>query len=807
MLISYLKITIRNLFRNKTHSIINIFGLSLGLVVCIFIYQYSSLELNYDNFYKDSDRIYRISYQKFLDGELTENIAKSPSALADAIKAEIPEVEIVTAFYPLDKVTISSENTEKFNSEKVFMIDTSFLKIFTPTILKGSLNGNGILISESTAEKYFNRVDPINKIVSISDEDKYEAKIIGMFKNLPVNSHMAYDILIIDNKIHDDASWQWTGFYTYVKLKENVSLSEFNRKINGLAQANTKKEFNVSVNLTAQPLRDIHLRSDLNEELNPNGNYNSLLFLILTGCFILIIAWVNYVNLSLAKSTERLKEIGIRKVVGSNMIGLIKQFLFESSLFNILSVIVAVCLTKFLSPYISELSGKQLVFYDLLIGLNFWIGLLTIIIVGTIITGLYPALVYSKFKPVNALKGILNNSVTSRTSFNKALMVFQFSIAVFLIIGTLVIYKQMNYMRNSDLGININGIVVVKSPNVLKEKWSDKLVTYVIDSGYFSKVKTFSNSLTSYNSFNVASISHIPGKELIWGTEGFRREDAEPNKVHALYMAGIDYEYFPTFRVQFKAGRNFSEEHRTDQLNTVILNEEACKLLGFEKPEDAIGKNLVFYDQSKKEIIGVVNNYHQESLKQTIKPTFYQLLPRALDYLAVSIPSKNVPQSISIIKEQWTKVFGDNPFEYFFLDDFFNEQYKQDQKFGELFTLFTSLSIFIACIGLFGISSHMLMQRTKEIGIRKILGASLMSILSLLSGYYLKLVLIAFILAVPISYLTMTKWLDNFAFKINLEWWIFITPLTAILLITLMTISFQSIRTSLMNPVKSLRSE
>jgi putative ABC transport system permease protein len=806
MLFSYLKIAIRNLFRNKIHSLINILGLAIGLTACIFIYQYSSLELSYDNFYKDTDRIYRINYQKFLDGKRTRNIAKSPSALVSAVKTEIPEAEIVTGFYLLDKVTISSENTEKFNSEKVFAIDTSFLKIFNPTIIKGLPIGDGVLISELIAEKYFKKVDPINKVVTINGEDKFEAKIIGVFKDLPVNSHMTYDILVINNKIYNDLSWQW-NFYNYVKLKENVSLPEFNRKINRLAQANIKKEFNVNIILTAQPLKDIHLHSNLNEELNPNGNYISLLFLILTGCFILLIAWVNYVNLSLAKSTERLKEIGIRKVVGSNTIGLIKQFLFESSLFNILSVIIAICLTIFLSSYISELSGKKLFFDDLLVDVNFWIGLLVIIIIGTIVTGLYPALVYSKFKPINALKGILSNSATSRTSFNKALMVFQFSITVFLIIGTLVIYKQMNYMRNSDLGININGIVVVKSPNVLKEKWSDELVTYVIDSGYFSQVKTFSNSLTSYNSFNVASISHIPGKELIWGTEGFRREDAEPNKVHALYMAGVDYEYFPTFRVQFKAGRNFSEEHRTDQLNTVILNDEACKLLGFQKPEDAIGKNLVFYDQSKKEIIGVVNNYHQESLKQSIKPIFYQLLPRALDYLAVSIPSKNVPQSISIIKEQWTKVFGDHPFEYFFLDDFFNEQYKQDQKFGQLFMLFTSLSIFIACIGLFGISSHILMQRTKEIGIRKILGASLMSILSLLSGYYLKLVLIAFLLAVPISYLTMTKWLDNFAFKINLEWWMFIAPLTAILLITLTTLSFHSIRASLMNPVESLRSE
>jgi putative ABC transport system permease protein len=806
MLSSYLKTAFRNLFRNKIHSLINILGLAIGLTACIFIFQYSAFELSYEKFYKDANRIYRISYQKFLDNEQTENLAKSPAALAAAIISEVPEAEIATRLWPSSKVTITTENSLKFNSDKVFTTDTSFLKILSPNIVKGSIKGDGVLISESIAATYFNKHEPLNSLVSIYEDEMFEAKIIGVFKDLPANTHLNYDMLIINNGVDED-SWTFTGCYTYVKLKPNVSVVEFTRKMNELAQRNAKSKFNVRINLTPQSLNSIHLRSDLQEELSPNGNYNSLLFLILTGCFILIIAWINYVNLSIAKSTERLKEIGIRKVIGSQKSDLIRQFLFESSLFNILSVVMAVCLVQLLSHSFNQLSGKQLVFRDLLADSDFWVGILTTILVGIIVTGLYPALVYSKFKPVNALKGVFNNNANGGISFRKALMVFQFVITSFLITGTLVIYNQMDFMRNSDLGIDISKIVVVKSPNVLKESWSDKLSTYVIDSTYFKKVRTFSDNLSSYNSFRVASISHIPGKELIWGTEGFRREASDPNKVHALYMAGIDYEFFPTFSIKILAGRNFSEQHRTDQLNAVIINEEACKILGFERPDEAVGKNLIFYDNSRKEIVGVVSNYHQESLRRKIKPTFYQLLPRALDYLAIGIPSGNLPNSISTIKEQWTKVFNDNPFEFFFLDDFFNEQYKEDQKFGSVFTVFTALSIFIACIGLFGISSHMIMQRTKEIGIRKILGASLMNILQLLSGYYLKLVLVAFLLAIPISYLTMTKWLDNFAFKINLEWWMFIAPLTAILLITLTTISFQSIRTSLMNPVKSLRSE
>jgi putative ABC transport system permease protein len=806
MLISYLKIAFRNIFRNKIHSTTNILGLAIGLTACIFIYQYSVFEMSYEKFYQDYDRIYRIGYQKFLDGKETENIAKSPGALATALLAEVLEVEDATRIWPLNKVTITTENSVKFNSNKAFTTDTSFLKILSPSIVKGSMKGEGILISESIAERYFNKIDPLNSVVSIYEEDKFEAKVIGVFKDLPPNTHLDYNILIINSTRVGEDSWDWTGFYTYVKLKPTASVVEFTHKMNELAQRNSKSKFNIKVNLTPQPLNSIHLHSDLQEELSPNGNYNSLIFLILTGGFILIIAWINYVNLTIAKSTERLKEIGIRKVIGSQKSDLIRQFLFESSLFNILSVVMALFLVQLLSHSFSQLSGKQLAFSDLFADANFWTGLLIIVFIGIVVTGLYPALVYSKFKPVNALKGIFSNNANSGVSFRKALMVFQFIITSFLITGSLVIYKQMDFMRNSDLGIDISKIVVVKSPNVLKESWSDKLSTYVIDSAYFNKVKTFNNNLSSYHTFRTASISHIPGKELIWGTEGFRREDSDPNTVHALYMAGIDYEFFPTFSIKLLAGRNFSEEHRTDQLNTVIINEEASKVLGFESPEKAVGKNLVFFE-GKKEIIGVVNNYHQESLKRVIKPTYYSLLPRALDYFAVSIPSGDLPNSISVIKEQWTKVFNDNPFEYFFLDDFFNEQYREDQKFRSVFTIFTALSIFIACMGLFGISSHMIMQRTKEIGIRKILGATLINILRLLSGQYLKLVLVAFLLAIPISYLTMTKWLDNFAFKINLEWWMFIIPLTAILLITLTTISFQSIRTSLMNPVKSLRSE
>lgn len=804
MLSSYFKIAFRNLFRNKVHSIINILGLAIGLTACIFIYQYSAFELSYEKSYKDTDRIYRIGYQKFLDNQQTENLAKSPAALASAIMAEVPEAEIATRLWPLNKVTITTENLVKFNLDKAFTTDTSFVKILPQNIVKGSMIGEGILISESIAERYFNKLDPLNSVVSVYEQETFEAKIIGVFKDLPSNTHLKYNMLIISNGVDED-SWRFTGCYTYVKLKPSASVSEFTRKINELAQRNSKNEFNVEINLTPQSLGSIHLHSDLQEELSPNGNYNSLLFLILTGCFILIIAWINYVNLTIAKSAERLKEIGIRRVIGSKTSDLIGQFLLESSLFSILGVVMAMFLTQLLSRSFSQLSGKQLIFIELLTDANFCTGLLIVMLIGIIVTGLYPALAYSKFKPVNAVKGALN--AKSGVSFRKALMVFQFVITSFLITGTLVIYKQMDFMKNSDLGIDINRIVVVQSPNVLKESWSDKLKTYVIDSGYFNKVKTFADNLSSYNSFRVASISHIPGKEVNWGTEGFRREDSDPNIVHALYMAGIDYAFFPTLSIKILAGRNFSEEHRTDQLSAVILNEAACKLLGFEQPDEAVGKNLIFYDNSRKEIVGVVSNYHQESFRRKIKPTFYQLLPRALDYFAISIPSGNLPNSISTIKEEWRKSFNDNPFEYFFLDNFFNEQYREDRKFGNVFAIFTALSIFIACIGLLGISSHMIIQRTKEIGIRKILGASLMDILRLLSSYYLKLILVAFVLSIPISYLTMTKWLDNFAFKINLEWWMFVTPLTAVLLITLTTISFQSIRTSLMNPVESLRSE
>lgn len=807
MLSSYLKIALRNLFRNGIYSIVSILGLAIGLTASIFIYQYSAYEMSYERFYRDYDRIYRISYQKFLDNEQTENLAKSPAALASALVAKVPEVEYATKFYPLNNVTLSSENSLKFNEDKVYIIDSSFLKVFSPVISKGTITGEGILISESIAEKYFKNVDLLNSVVSVYEKEKFDSKIIGVFKDLPTNTHFDYQILIIKNE-EESESWQYTGYYTYLKLKPDVSLSQFSQKINALAQENVKKEFNIDVILTPQPLKDIRLHSDLQEELSPNGNYNSLVFLILAGFFILIIAWINHVNLSIAKSAERLKEIGIRKVIGSQKLDLIKQFLLESSLYSISSVILAFFLILPLSPYFNDFSGKPLLLIDLLTDLNFWIGLLIIVSIGIITTGFYPALIYSKFKTINALKGAFNTHVNSGFSFKKLLMVFQFSITTFLIIGTLVIFKQMDFMRNSNLGIDINNTIVVKSPNVEKETWSNELSTYVIDSAYFNKVKTLRNLLSSYNSFKVASISHIPGKELIWGTEGFRREGSEPNTVHALYMAGIDYEFFPTFKIELMAGRNFSEKnHRTDQLNAVIINEEASKILGFENPESAIGKNLIFYDNSKKEIIGVVKNYHQESLKRSIKPTFYQLLPRALDYFAVSIPSGELSQSVSLIKENWAKVFSDQPLEYFFLDDFFNAQYQEDQKFGEVFTVFTILSIFIACIGLFGLSSYLIMKRTKEIGIRKILGASLINILGLLSVYYIRIVLFSFIVAAPICYMVMSNWLNNFYFRIDLEWWIFIVPLIATLLITLITIGFQSIRTSLRNPVNSLRTE
>lgn len=811
MFLYNLKIAFRRLRHNPFHSLVNIIGLTIGIMTCIFIYSYMSYEKSYDTFYKNYDQIYRIAFSKYLNGSISERLAKSPAALADAIRNNMPEALSTTQFYPLNEVTVTMNN-KRFNESHVFWADTSFINVFSMNLMYGSLTGDGVLISESIARKYFNNpASAVNQPVSITEEENIGSIVRGVFRDVPGNTHFSYDILLFkkEDEPAGTAAWRWTGVYTYILLNKKTSPEVFSENLNLLIKDKTQGiyDFDIIPEVNLQQLGEIHLHSDLREELQPNGSYQVIIFLLIIGIIVICVAWINSINLFTADLIERTREISIRKILGSDRHGLLRQFLVEGMILSLFSGGMSLFLVYLLFPEFANICGKPLAWHLLINEVFFRIGFTGLLITGIVIYGIYPVFFLSSFDSVRALKKESDYLSASKFSPKTGLLIFQFAATTFVMITTLIVYRQLQYMMNSDLGMNINQLVVVKAPHMEKEDWSDKLVSYVIDSSYFRKKQQFKYALESTSRLNVASVSQIPGKELIWGTEGFHRENSLPEDVHSLNMQGIDYDFLKVFDIELLAGRNFSKEHTTDQLGAVLINESALHELGYTSPDEAAGSNLVFYDNSKKRIIGVIRDFHQESFKRSIRPTFYQLLPRALDYIVIRIPPQNLRISLDQIRKRWELAFPESPFDYFFLDNFFNAQYKAETRFLNIFAIFMFLAIITANTGLLGLSSYMISRRTKEIGIRKVMGASVNNLVILFSKGYMFLLLLSFCIAIPAAIYVSENWLNNYAFKSGLAWWIFVAPVLLSMVISLMTVAVQSFKYSIRNPVETLRTE
>ncbi len=804
---SYLTIAIRNLKRNLTSSLINILGLASGLTVGILLYSYVLWENSYDEFYPENQRIYRISYTKFLNGSISEPLAKSPAALANTIREELPEVKVTTQVYPTTEATISIGET-RFNEDQVFWVDADFVEVFSLPLLYGTTTGDGVLISESIAKKYFAYPqDAINQSIEMLGEDHALSNIAGVFKDLPENTHFNYEILFVQDEDEDDVSWQWTGVYTYVLLHDGTAVDRFEKRLNNIVAARSKGVFeaNVTTQVKLQPLTDIHLYSHLQEEIEPNGSYQIIVLLVLIGILVLMVAGLNSVNIHTAQAMDRAKEVGIRKILGIDRGSLIRQFIVEAALYSFISISVALAVGFLLVPYFAHLSGKPLSWAILLADEFFWMGVGGVFLTTTVAFALYPSLLLASVEPVRAIKGV--QQFPGQLFLRKGLITFQFAATTFVMITVLILYKQLQFMKEHDLGMNISQLVVVKAPNIEKEAWSDAYKSYVINAEYRQMAQRLKEKLESFASMKVTSVSHVPGSELVWGTEGFRREGSLPDDIHFLHMQGIDHQFLDVFEVNLLAGRNFSESHTTDQFSTVLLNEAALITLGFPNANKAVGNHLVFYDGSKKLIIGVVKDFHQEALQKAIKPTFYELLPRALDYLVVKIPGQQVARSLSTIQAQWNSVFPTSPFEYFFLDDFYHRHYHDELQFFRVSSTFMLLCMVIASIGLFGLSVYIISRRTKEISIRKVLGASVSHLTFMLVKGQLLLSLIGFLLAAPIAYFLLDNWLSDYAYRTEWQWWVFAFPLLVLVVLSVLTVGSQSLKQALSNPVDTLRNE
>jgi putative ABC transport system permease protein len=800
MLKNYLTSVLRYVSRNKVFTFINVLGLAIGMMACMLITQYVMHEFSYDDFHQNKARIFRLQQDRYENNELATRWAAGCAGIGPDMKANFPEVERYVRLHGAGAML--SRGEVFFKEEHVYFSSEDFFKVFSIRLLAGEdstvlKDPFKIVLSQSLAKKYFGNEDPIGKILKNNGKEDYQ--VTGVFEDLPANTHMQINALMSFaslTKLWNDPvlSWSWDGFMTYVLLDEKADVKNVAAKIPALAEKQAGEEmkrYNAGIKFQMQPITDIHLDSNFMMEFKPNGSRQSAYFLSIVAILILVIAWINYINLSTAKSIERAREVGVRKVMGGFRGQLIRQFLFESVLLNTVAVIISIAMVILLTPSFSDLTGRQLGY--LLFQQNmFWIWIGALIFGGALLSGIYPAFVLSSYRPVDVLKGRFKNT-NAGVNFRKGMVIVQFICSITLIVGTFTVYHQIRFMQEQALGVNIDQTLVVNSPSV-------------VDSTYQQKFQVFKRQIQQYPEVvAVTASSEVPGRQPGWNAGGIRRLSQSESEAKQYRVIMMDHDFMPLYGLETIAGRPFSGEN-SKEYDNVLINESAYRLMGFKKPEEALNDQIFFWGDTFR-IVGVVKNYHQESLKKAYEPLIFRYNESPGGLYSIKFDPNNVSESLIKFEETWKAVFPGNPFIHYFLDDHYNQQYQADQQFGEVFGIFSSLAIFIACLGLFGLSSLTAIQRTKEIGVRKVLGASVSGILALVSKDYISLMLIAITLSVPAAWWIMDAWLADFAYRISLTWWIFAIPSLVVVGIALLTVSIHTVKAARTNPAQSLRYE
>ncbi|MCB0550819.1 MAG: ABC transporter permease [Phaeodactylibacter sp.] len=819
MIKDYLRIAFRSLLKHRFYSLINIFGLAIGMAVFLLIALYIRFERSYEDFIPNAENIYRVALEQYLNGELQIASAENYPGVGPALLDELPEVTAYARLYNLgykNNVIITNEEAwpepVAFKHRKFLYADSSFLPMMGYEMVAGDLTTAlaeplTAVISEKYAELYFGRENPVGKSLHLQDDDYNDelVKVTGVFKNLPHNTHLKFDVLFSYKTLYgrfDRAperygqSWRRKDMYTFIEVKPGTNPQALEAKFSAIVEQYRpdNQELNRKDILRLQPLRDIHLHSSLAEEPEPNGDRRIVLFMGLIGLFVLAIAWVNYVNLSTARAIERAREVGIRKVAGAVKGQLVGQFMVEAALLNLLSLLISWVLVFLALPFFNSLSGLAFDFFYLIE--PWFVGLLLLLwLVGSLLSGIYPAFVLSAFRPVSVLKGSLKNTAGG-IGVRKGLVVFQFAASVILIVGAFTIYRQLHYMLNRDLGMDIGQVLVIERPGI-SERDRD---------AFTSAIDVFRAELAKHPDIEAVSTSlTVPGKKREYKS-AVKRYGADDNQAVTLRINSMDYDFLEVFRMKLLAGRAFSEDFPRDSDTSVILTESAVRLLGFGEMEDAIGQTLSIPAFEWNPIVaGVVNDYHQESLKKAADPTIFFCTLYSGEFYSMRLQTSRLPQTLAHVEKAWTTAFPGNPFGHFFLDDYFNRQYENERRFGKLSAFFAFLAIIIGCLGLFGLSGYTIAQRTKEIGIRKVLGASTAGIVSLLSKDILRLVLLAIVVASPLAWWAMNRWLQGFAYRIDIGWQVFVLAGVLTVAVAFITVSLQSVRAAQANPGESLR--
>ncbi|MBX2963331.1 MAG: ABC transporter permease [Cyclobacteriaceae bacterium] len=804
MLKNYLTSVWRYISRNKTFTIINVLGLAIGITACLLIAQFVAHEYSYDKFLDNNNRIFRIQLDRYNKGELSTRWASGCLGIGPDIKANFPEVD---RYVRLAKSNaLLAHGDVFFKEENVFYASADFFRIFSIPLVEGEdstvlKEPYTMVVSRSLAKKYFGDENPVGK--SMRNNGRVAYVITGMFEDIPETSHMKIDALlsfatyaILTGRTSEAElnQWQWDGFLTYILLNSNANAIALESKLPAFVEQRAGEDLKRSESgmvFHLQPISDIHLDSNFIGEFKPNGDRSTVKFLSVVAILIILIAWINYINLSTAKSIERAREVGVRKVMGGFRFQLVQQFLFESLLLNGVAVALSIVLVALLTPWFSQLTARP-IDLTLLKGPMFWFWTMLMVLGGSLLAGIYPAFVLSGFRPVEVLKGRFKNTGQG-VLFRKGMVVVQFMASIALIVGTFTVYQQINFMRTQRLGVNIDQTLVLRSPNI-------------VDSTYQNKFMAFKQQVLQYPEVSAMSASSsVPGRSPDWNAGGVRRLSQREDEANQYRVIMMDHDFVQSYGLEVVAGRSFSDEVAGDE-QTVMLNESGAKLMGFTNLEEAINDRINFWGDTFR-IVGVVRDYAQESLKKSYEPLVFRYSSAPGGFYSIKLNTQTVNESMVRVESLWKEFFPGNPFSFFFLDEHYNQQYQADQQFGRVFGLFSGLAIFIACLGLFGLSSLTAIQRTKEIGIRKVLGASVPGILRLVSKDYLMLMTIAVVLAVPLAWWVMSEWLQEFASRIALSWWIFALPSLVVMLVAFATISAQIIKAALVNPVQSLRYE
>lgn len=808
MLNNYFKIAWRNLLKKKVYSFINIVGLGIGMACCVLIFMFVQEELSYDNYHEKGDRIYRV-----LHGQKAEDGVEEGNSTADfwvwgnapigpALQLDFPEIEKVVQFSGRADILFTVHDQTQ-QEDGVFFMDSTVFDVFSWEMVEGNpktalVAPYSVVLTESSARKYFGNEDALGKTMKGSESagrsNEGDYTVTGVIKDLPSNSHFKFNALLSLSTFKQSRpqvfdAWGYVDTYTYFLANEQFDKTNFEAKVPEFIAKRAGEDNGPNYTVAIEPLKDVYLRTEAQRQPGDTGSLSNIYVFSIIGLFILAIAMINFMNLSTARSMERAKEVGIRKSIGADRQSLIFQFLGESLIIVVLAASGGIILTSIAMPLMNEMTGKV---FEISRIVNWQTipAFLGIMLVIGLLAGSYPALILSGFKPVMILKGI-NKSDARSVNLRKGLVVFQFSLSIALIAGTIIVYSQMSHLLDKDMGF-------------------DKEQMVVVDYNYDEQVNNVSSSLENEleNNPNILSVAFsrsVPGSHFPNAGTNIESPEGEMKiEVQPIFQVGIDF--IDHYDLELIAGRSYSRDYPSDSSSALVLNEAAAKQYGYANPAEIVGKK---FEQWGREgtVIGVVKDFNYISLHNSVEPLTLPFEAYASRYMSLKVQGDNLPETLAQIEGVWKELAPHRPFIYSFLDEDFNRQYESDFRFRQIFTTFSVFAILIACLGLLGLATYTAEQRTKEIGIRKVLGANTGSIVGLLSKDFIKLVLISIVVATPAAWFAMNKWLEGFAYQVPIHWYVFLISGVLAVVVALVTISFQAVKAAMLNPVESLKSE